>query len=229
MLSFSTEFPVPDFIRGAAFNKAVQTWLAGSRYTLFTAEALDGLGMGESWEALEEGETVESLNETTSDSESIAIVYRKTANNLEWITTIVFAAQPASAWISVRVECEPTHPTAKIPIAKKPVLVKALLDSFDGAADGEFKVGTTPVVFAMSELDLAADCIQGKTNSYLPIIYISTSFNGHYLVDPNSLAESLSGMAHVVVEPNRAFSIQLMRAVQRKNVYGGTIALYWPE
>lgn len=36
-------------------------------------------------------------------------------------------------------------------------------------------------------------------------------------------------MAHVVVEPNRPFSVRLQLEVESENVYGGTIGLYWPE
>lgn len=229
MLSFSTEFPVPDSVTVTSFGNAVQTWILGSRYTRFKAETLEGLGSGEAWESVEEDETIESLRETTTDSDSIAIVYRKTDPDFVWITTIVFCSQPSSTWISVRVECEPLHPTAKVPTAKKPVLVRILLNSLGGGVDGEFQVGITPVVLTASELDLAIGCIQGTTDSYLPIVYVSAPFNGQYLVDPNELAESLVGMAHVVVEPHRDFSVKLMSAVQRKNVYGGTVALYWPE
>jgi hypothetical protein len=36
-------------------------------------------------------------------------------------------------------------------------------------------------------------------------------------------------MAHVVVEPNRAFSLRLKTEVGSENVYGGTVGVYWPE
>lgn len=36
-------------------------------------------------------------------------------------------------------------------------------------------------------------------------------------------------MAHVVVEPNRPFSVRLQLEVDSENVYGGTIGICWPE
>jgi len=36
-------------------------------------------------------------------------------------------------------------------------------------------------------------------------------------------------MAHVVVEPNRPFSVRLKIDVASQNVYGGTVGVYWPE
>lgn len=229
MLSFSTEFPVPDTVSNQDFSAAVTKWILGSRFTQFKIETLDGLGVGESWDSVEENETIESWSESTADSCSVAVLYRKSDEDFVWITTIVFCAQPSSTWISIRVECEPLHPTAKVPNAKKPVLVRTLLNSLGAGADGDLLVVETPVVFASSEIELAKSCIVGTTNSYLPIVYISAPFGGQYLVDPNELASLLFGMAHVVVEPNRIFSTSVMGEVQRKNVYGGTIGLYWPE
>ena len=36
-------------------------------------------------------------------------------------------------------------------------------------------------------------------------------------------------MAHVVVEPNRPFSVRLQLEVESENVYGGAVGIYWPE
>ena len=229
MLSFATEFPVNEAVTCTGFADAIRKWLLGSRYTSFSLNSLSGLCTGEFWKANEAMEKIESHCEITTDSESIGVVYRKADTDFEWITTIVLAIVPSSTWISLRVECEPMHPTAKVPVAKKPVLLRTLLESLGGGIDGDFKVGGTPVVFAKSELDLAVRCVLGETCTYLPIIYISATFHGYYLVDPYLLAESLAGLAHVVVEPNREFSVSLMEKVDRKNPYGGTIALYWPD
>lgn len=229
MLSFSTEFPVPDEVSADDICDTVREWITGSRFTQFNTEKLLHLGKTEIWDAVDEKEFIESIREDTTDTSTIAISYRKEEEDFEWISTIVFASQPTSNWISVRVECEPKHPRARIPAAKKPVLIKLLLNKFGGAIDGDFKMAPAPVLFAPSEVDLAANCIKGAFNSHLPIVYVSAQFNGHYLVDPNDLAIKLFGMAHVVVEPSRGFSLALMKIVEGKNPYGGTIALYWPE
>jgi hypothetical protein len=54
---------------------------------------------------------------------------------------------------------------------------------------------------------------------------MSCGFNGDYIAIPNQLANDLSGMAHVVVEPNRPFSRRLKIEVYSENVYGGTIGV----
>jgi len=229
MLSYSCEFPIPTNTSRENVCATIRKWIGGMRFTHFTVESLLPLGVDEAWEAVEETEYIESFVEVTSDTESCAVTYRKKDSQFEWITTIVIAIQPSTSWISVRVECEPLHPMAQVPAAKKPVLVKLLLQEFGGGVDGAFEVTDVPVIFANSEINLAASCIRGETDAHLPIVYVSAPFTGPYLVNPNELAILLAGMAHVVVEPNRTFSAKLMKAVDQRNPYGGTVALYWPE
>ncbi|RQM69810.1 hypothetical protein [Aeromonas enteropelogenes] len=45
----------------------------------------------------------------------------------------------------------------------------------------------------------------------------------------DDFADKLSGLAHVVVEPDRNFSIKLKDLCASRNVYGGTIGVYWPD
>lgn len=229
MLSFSTEFPVPDEVSTEDICSAVREWIAGSRFTRFNSNKLHALGLTETWDAVEENEFIETIREDTQDTSTLGIVYRKEEEDFEWISTIVFASQPASNWISIRIECDPRHPRARIPAAKKPVFIKTLLQKFGGGIDGDFRLAPAPIIFSPSEIDLAASCIKGNVESHLPIVYISSRFNGHYLVDPNALAIKLFGMAHVVVEPNRAFSLDLMKLTDGNNPYGGMVAIYWPE
>ncbi len=63
----------------------------------------------------------------------------------------------------------------------------------------------------------------------MPVVYVSARFQGGHVVDAVSLADQLSGMAHVLVEPNRPFSQRLMQEVDGQNVYGGTLGIYWPD
>jgi hypothetical protein len=63
----------------------------------------------------------------------------------------------------------------------------------------------------------------------MPVVYISVNDEDRPFVDPDQLAKWLSGMAHVVLEPNRRFSFKLMHEVFGENVYGGAVGIYWPD
>jgi hypothetical protein len=229
MQSFSTDFPINPAHDSAEFLRAICEWLLGSPHTRLVRNDLKGLRAGDAWSMQKGNEAVEALRIALAAEESAAVRYTKREAGLEWLTTIVFCRQQATSWISISVSCESQHAAAWIPTAKKPVVVRTLLNRLGGGRDGEFFIKTTPVRLENVDIDVAARCISGQAGCRLPIVYVSALFQGGYIVNVDSLSESLAGMAHVVVEPNRAFSVRLQLDVNSKNVYGGTVGVYWPD
>ncbi len=182
------------------------------------------------WSFQKSRERLASLRCVGADQDDAAVRYVKNDQGLEWVSTIVFSRrQSVNSWVSIAVSCESQRPATSIPIARKPVVVRTLLQSLGGAADGDLKVGAAPVRLENVDIDIAARCISGEAGCRLPIIYVSASFQGDHIVDVDSLADRLAGMAHVVVEPNRSFSLRLRADVNSRNVYGGTVGIYWPD
>ena len=107
--------------------------------------------------------------------------------------------------------------------------MRTLLDTLGGALDGELLVSQEPLRLTNDQIALAGRLITGRAGCRLPVVYMSCGFNGDYIAIPNQLANDLSGMAHVVVEPNWPFSRRLKIEVYSENVYGGTIGVYWPD
>jgi len=142
---------------------------------------------------------------------------------------VVFSKQHDSSWVGVRVYCESTHPAAILPPAKKPIVVQKIIDRLGGARDGSLDVTGTPLFLDGHEVDRAAALIRGQSDCRLPVVYVSAPFSGRHAAVGTSLAKALSGMAHVVIEPDRPFSVRLKLAVNSENVYGGTIGIYWPD
>jgi hypothetical protein len=228
MLSFATEMPVDVNRTTADFLDAMVKWISGSPHTSFAADRLQELQQKEAF--LRSGnETVQSLVTSSTDVDLAGIRYSRHDDDLEWLTTVVFSKTSSDAWVGVRVECESQHAAARLPSAKKPVVVRTVLDSLGGAADGPLPIRDQAHILAHADIDLAAKLIRGDAGCRLPIVYVSAQFQGGHLLDVNRLAADLSGMAHVVVEPNRPFSVRLQLEVDSENVYGGTIGIYWPE
>ena len=228
MLSFATEFPVEATRTSVDFLAAVREWLLGSPHTVFEASDLSEIEAKDEFSAKKSNELIETLKYQATGSDMAAIRYTKWDRGLEWVSTIVFSrGQPS--WIGIRTSCESQHPAAKLPIAKKPVFVQTFLTRLGGGADGEIKVQAIPLRLTNSDIPLAARCVSGRAGCRLPLVYVSARFQGGHLVNVDSLAEALAGMAHVVVEPNRPFSVRLMSEVNSQNVYGGAIGVYWPE
>lgn len=81
-------------------------------------------------------------------------------------------------------------------------------------------------------IELAAQLMAGEGTIDLPILYVSATGLNSWLLskdDIERLAYRLGGVAHVVVEPDRAFSFDLKDMVDGRNAYGGSIGLYAPK
>jgi hypothetical protein len=229
MQTFSTEFPVHDDATGEKFIETVKVWILASRYTHFQGQDLMNVGGEGESRSVVGNDSIEILRLSNADTDSIAVTYHKRDGDCDWITRIVYSENPSSTWVSVRVLCEPHHLRAKLPQVKKPVLMQTLLDLLGGGNDGDLMVSDRPVLLNESEIERAVTCILGTSRTYLPVVYISSPFKGPNLIDADALAKKLVGMAHVIVEPSRAFSIRLKSEVQAQNVYGGAVGIYWPE
>lgn len=229
MQTFATEFPVESSRSAIDFLNAIREWILGSRYTSFSEADLEKLSCGDEWAARKPSESIESLVAFSASAESAAARYTKIDGNLEWVTSVTFSKQSIDSWVGIRISCESLHPAARLPYPKKPVVVRTLLNRLGGGSDGEIQVSGTPIVLGNCDIEFAARCILGKAGCRLPLVYVSSNYQQRHIVDVTNLATALSGMAHVMVEPNREFSLRLMSEVDSQNVYGGTIGIYWPD
>jgi hypothetical protein len=174
-------------------------------------------------------ERIEVLALEAAGETAIGFRYARLDDHLEWTTIVVFSRTAADSWVGVRVSCESRHPSVRLPPARKPVVVRTLLSALGGATDGPLTVEGSAHRLGDADVDLAASLMLGTAACRLPVVYASAGFNNTYIVDCDRLASDLAGMAHVVVEPNRPFSLRLKLDVTGENVYGGTIGVYWPD
>ena len=229
MLSFAAEFPVNHEHPSAHFLRAVRDWVLGSPHTRFRTEELAGIDARDEWSARTGDERLDVLRASSRSHDSAAAKYTRNDSDLQWVITIAFSRTTSDSWVSIRVSCESSHPAVRLPPAKKPVVVRTLMSTLGSGSDGLLGVSDAPYRLEQTDVDTAVQLISGRAGCRLPIVYASSRFNAGYLVDRDRLASDLAGMAHVVVEPNRAFSLRLKAEVGSENVYGGTVGVYWPE
>lgn len=228
MLVFATEFPVAHSHSMNRFQEAVVKWITGSPHTKIRNEDFVDIHDSGEWELSLGDERIQSLAHRSPMTESAAIRYVKQSDSMRWSTTITFL-RGSESWIGINLICDSESPTPKIPAYKKPLIVRTLLREMGGATDGEFLVQDSPVFLSNNDIDRAVRFVNGNSLAQLPIVYVSSRFQGGYALNPQSLALELSGMAHILVEPNRAFSHRLKIEVDARNAYGGAIGIYWPN
>jgi hypothetical protein len=227
MLSFASEFPVKE-CEPAAFVDCVTAWLEGSPHTTLPKDQLLDLPASGRWELRSQSERVEALLSNRGQSSIAAFKHSMADAEIDWTTTVVFSRDDDGCWVSVRTSREAQRAQLGLPPAKKPFIVKTLLSTLGGGLDGEVHVSDTPHNLSLSDLGKATRLLNGDADNYLPIVYISRSFDDRILADPVPLARHLSGLEHVLVEPDREFSRALQDEVESRNAYGGRVGVYWP-
>ena len=227
--NFSTEFPIDSSKSVVDVVKLACKWISGSPHTALKSSQFDEIPVD-----------VEKLVTAPSEQVSIAVAnsqnfevggvrYVRTEQELEWTTSIVSHKTMDRHILSIQVSCEALSTAVRLPPPKKPYFIRQALNTLGGGMDGDIPVTEKAFRLSEGEAGIAAALIKGLANNKLPIIYVSAGFDGAHLISPDELALYVSGMAHVVVEPSRQFSFQVKTLTNSRNVFGGTIGVYWPE
>lgn len=239
MLPFITEFAVKPLENKGSFVAEVMAWLRGIEdsdvLNYLASESLDGEN---AYVVSPSGEELRIRELRVSEVWS-AIGFRHDLPDTEgrtWRTEGVLrraSADTKDDLLRFRTECVARLPGVKVEVPKKPYLIKALLKSGWGGVDGSLVVSDQVIWLEDSNEDLstAKSIMLGNASQHLPIVYISTTDFGSWVLNRKEierLAYQLGGIAHVVAEPTRAFSIRLRDETSGRNSYGGTIGLSIP-
>lgn len=229
MLSFAAEFPISHAVEERAFLDTALGWIAESPHSAFRDHELVVPSELGDYEFRSGDEKIDIVNARSEHDDLFGFRHVNNNESIVWTTTAVFSRSKISSWVGIRTYRESDHPAVHLPPAKKPIIVKSILSALGGGIDGSVSVGSVPIYVDGNQLELASQLLMGEAGCHLPVVYISCTFDGRYMIDSNALANDLSGMAHVVVEPSREFSRRLQANVDSENVYGGVVGVYWPQ
>ena len=227
MLTFKTQFPLRSDVEMAEFMNCCKDWISGSPHTLLgSLHDAKPEGLHEA-----DGERAEFLLSRSSGLLLGGVKYEKAdAEGVHWVTEVVGCKSPSGEFfVSVQLSVEAEVPVEKLDKGRRPYILKLLMQRFSGGSDGSLVVDDSPLFLSEDQQDLAADIICARAGSAMPVVYVSRRGDGNLSIDPKRLAEWISAMAHVVVEPSRSFSSVLSREVFGENPYGGAVAIYWPD
>lgn len=229
MANFTAEFPIDPKWSVADVARLACRWITGSPHTAFARDALDKYPHNGELTFRANMEQVVLAHSTTASGEIGGLRYERTEDGLAWTTVIVSLKTDEQHLLRIEVVCEALATQVRLPPPKKPYFIKQALTELGGGNDGDIPVTDRPFKLSAGEESVAASLILGTARNSLPIVYVSAGFESHHLVDPEELARYVGGLAHVVVEPSRSFSYEVKRLTKSRNVYGGTVGVYWPN
>jgi ribonuclease BN (tRNA processing enzyme) len=229
MSHFSLELPINSKNSISDVIRLAYNWIVGSPHSEIQASQLDRIPEDSAFSVEAGKEVLHVANVKAFDYEIGGIQLIKLDGGLQWTTSIVGKKFSERLLVGIDVNCIATNTVVALPPPKKPYFIRQALSQLGGGFDGQIPVADRPYHLNEDEISVAAALLTGSGGNRLPIVYVSASFDGTYLVDSEELARYLSGMAHVVVEPTRRFSFRLKDLVLARNVFGGTVGVYWPE
>lgn len=171
-----------------------------------------------------------SVLSTKFDEENIlACRFDNKEDNNTWYTSIIFSDKNNKKSICIKLSCESNNYSVMLPKLHKPHIIKMLFDYGYCCTKGIFPIIDKPITLSDSDVDLCAEILNGKVETDLPVVFVSydTFVHGYY-VNIEQLAIKLSGVAHVLVEPNKKFTKELRIKSHDKNPYNGYIGIYFP-
>lgn len=239
MLPFSTELPVRTSPNRAAFVAEVVGWLRGMKHKTVLSSAseaeLDGANVHVRSAS---GEELRMRELQATDGWTAIGARHDLPDDLGrlWRTECVLrraAAEGGQDLVRLRTQCIATTAGARLESPRKPYLIKALIKDGWGGKDRQFSVSDDPIWLKSDDegLATASSITLGDATKWLPVVYVSATGKSTWVLDRREiekLAYDLGGIAHVVVEPDRAFSFSLREQTEAKNAYGGTFALSVP-
>ncbi|WP_157356535.1 hypothetical protein [Pseudomonas sp. CBZ-4] len=206
-------------------------WILDSPYTNFAQEELSKLVSSEDFTHIKNQEHIEYSRSETSDLFVSSLRYIKSTDVAQWTTEISSRVEKDQHWINVIASIVTNTASKEQPEIKKPLIVIRLINRFGGGDDGGVPISINPILLDETKNgnEIATAIITANNTCTLPIAYVSSTNNDRHTIIPDRLARALSGMAHIVVEPSRAFSHNLRKDVASRNVYGGVVGIYWPK
>lgn len=231
MSIFATEFPVRSDITNATFVAAAIAWIRGiNKSTVLENLKESQLHEDDVLIQADSGELLQFKSYKSSDLSAVGVRHELPDSfGRIWRTECVLTNLEESSILRVRGQCVAASASAIVQLPKKPHFITSTISEGWGSSDALFQVGNSPHFLTDDDIDTALAIVTCANSSLLPHVYVSRGDDNSISVDLEVLSRKLAGMAHIVVEPTRSFSFQLMGKSFRKNPYAGAVGVFVPN
>lgn len=225
---FTTKIRLKDSTDKDKVLAVLKTWLKGSPHYKIKEINYDGK---EFFKQDFENTSISILNSNISSNTILALRFVNREDKNSWITDCIYSEINDEKNISITLSCHTKNYSRSLPKIHKPHIIKNLIEADLCYDKGVFPIVDKPIYLKDADMETCAQIMCGTVKTNLPVVYLSVDgFNPNlYSVDENKLASSLSGIAHVLVEPNKTFSKKLKELTNSNNPYNGYIGIYFSK
>ena len=159
---------------------------------------------------------LQAMHISNKNEFTTALRYEDTSNQATW-STISIIYQKNSKGSSIRVDIEAfAHDLGLKDRHKIAELICAFSKKNVFQRDGLFEIDGNPIILNESNLDYIARIINNQEEVKLPIVYISKPHGRMAGIRSSMLAQSLCGVAHVIIEENPDIALKLDDKIKQK-------------
>ena len=221
MLILSTKLIVNEQLTHTVFVQMVIDWLSGNHnYGFDTIEYPHQLPMVLDCE--------KDHLEIMEYGEALTVRLVSNSNGVIWTNDYVLTSLNNQHFLSVQLYSDTENMSVKMPERfNKPRIINQIVANGFSGMDGDIPVSDTPLIISAETVAGMCDLIMKKTEYVMPIIYVTYPRYALYQpVDFDALAKSLSGVAHVVVEP-RNMASEIRQKTDEHNPYDGAVQIFY--
>jgi hypothetical protein len=225
MLVFSTKIPVKETVTPQMFIDLCTYWVKNSNFYH---------GINIHYDINSENDidiSFENIRCRTiqySDNNVHVICFR--LENMEksvlWSTDSILVTEYNKKYIIVQLNCNSKDYNSELPKRQKPQLIKLIFEKNFQIDNKDFPITDKPITVNNNNIQECVEFMTGKSNHLMPMVYISKDFN-KYNADYKKLSLWLSGMAYVVIEPNKEVCHKLRKLTNERNVHNGYVGIYY--
>ncbi len=223
---FTTKIKLNSKANADSIMKLLSSWLIDSPH--YNIDSIDYNGE-ENFSKSFGDKTLQILSLAISTDSILALRFKNPEEHNVWITDCIYIENSSQKRISISLSCHSNDYSRILPRTNKPHIIKKIIESGLCETKDTLPISDEPIYLTKEDCELCSNIMNGLISTPLPVVYLSADdFNPEkYSADEKSLAIKLSGIAHVLAEPDKQFSKNLKTLTGSKNPYNGYIGLYF--
>lgn len=227
MLVFSTNLPIKEEVTRQDCMRLFVDWIDGSPHY-----PTDGINVDidsyDDYDYVKDNIVFSVRHYKDETIELSACRLQNRAENLIWNNDCIFLNFRGKKSLLIQLDCNRLDFRTELPTIHKPHIVKMVVEKGYCTLDGNIPVTDQPIIVGEENYETCKDFMCGKLSYQMPVVYISKDCCGGTAVNPEFLARSLSGVAHVFLEDSYDISAMLQKDTDGNNAYLGYVGIYFP-
>lgn len=223
MLIFSTRLIVNDKLTKEKFLQLVEDWLSNNRNYKFGEVVYDG-----SREYKLEKDT--DCLEIADYPEAVTVRMTSVSGGVIWTNDYVLTQVNGKNILAIQLYSDAEDMSVRMPEKfNKPRILRQLVEKGYGGADGDISVSNKPLMIEENNVEIARKLIMRVSSYFMPVIYVSyPRYAVDSPIDYGTLAQNMSGIAHVIVE-SKEIASTVRKLTEARNPYDNAVEIFYGQ